>query len=555
MLQHLYIQNYALIEELDIDIEQGFSVITGETGAGKSILLGAIGLLIGQRADTKSIRQGAQKCIIEATFNICNYNLKDLFDEIDIEYDPTECIIRRELSANGKSRAFINDTPAGVNALKTLGDHLIDIHSQHQNLLLGKEDFQLNVLDLLAHNQEDKEKYASLYAAYKDTKKALEDAKEASEKVQSEQDYLTFQLEQLTEANLQEGEDEELEKEQQTLEHAEEIKTALFQTKDILNADGDSVIQAIRTAQNRLEGIAHVFTEASELASRLESCRIELKDVASEVEGEAEDIEYNPARQAFVEERLSLIYELERKHHVESVEQLINLTQELQEKLDGINHSEENILKLEAKLKELESKTMEQALRLSKQRSKAATEVEKAMCEKLIPLGIANVQFKVDIEKRDTFDATGIDKVTYLFSANKNGALQPISQVASGGEIARVMLSLKALISSAASLPTIIFDEIDTGVSGHIAERMALIMKEMGEEHGRQVISITHLPQIAAMGKNHYRVYKEDNDDATNSHIVQLSVEERIEEIAKMMSGSTLTEAALSNAKTLLSIS
>ncbi|MCQ2195936.1 MAG: DNA repair protein RecN [Bacteroidaceae bacterium] len=555
MLQHLYIQNYALIEELDIDIEQGFSVITGETGAGKSILLGAIGLLIGQRADIKSIRQGAQKCIIEATFNICNYNLKDLFDEIDIEYDPTECIIRRELSANGKSRAFINDTPAGVNALKTLGDHLIDIHSQHQNLLLGKEDFQLNVLDLLAHNQEDKEKYASLYAAYKDTKKALEDAKEASEKVQSEQDYLTFQLEQLTEANLQEGEDEELEKEQQTLEHAEEIKTALFQAKDILNADGNSVIQAIRTAQNRLEGIAHVFTEASELASRLESCRIELKDVASEVEGEAEDIEYNPARQAFVEERLSLIYELERKHHVESVEQLINLTQELQEKLDGINHSEENILKLEAKLKELENKTMEQALRLSKQRSKAATEVEKAMCEKLIPLGIANVQFKVDIEKRDTFDATGIDKVTYLFSANKNGALQPISQVASGGEIARVMLSLKALISSAASLPTIIFDEIDTGVSGHIAERMALIMKEMGEEHGRQVISITHLPQIAAMGKNHYRVYKEDNDDATNSHIVQLSVEERIEEIAKMMSGSTLTEAALSNAKTLLSIS
>ncbi len=555
MLQHLYIQNYALIEELDINIEQGFSVITGETGAGKSILLGAIGLLVGQRADTKAIRQGAQKCIIEATFNISNYDLKYLFDEIDIGYDPSECIIRRELSANGKSRAFINDTPAGVNALKTLGDHLIDIHSQHQNLLLGKEDFQLNVLDLLAHNQADKEKYADLYASYRDTKKALEEAKEATEKLQSEQDYLTFQLEQLTEANLQEGEDEELEKEQQTLEHAEEIKSALFQTKDILNADGDSVIQAIRTAQNRLEGIAHVFPEASDLASRLESCRIELKDVANEVEGEAEDIEYNPARQAFVEKRLSLIYELERKHHVESVEELIALTQELQKKLDGINHSEDNILKLEAKLKELESKTMEQALRLSKQRSKAATEVEKVMCEKLIPLGIANVQFKVDIEKRDTFDATGIDKVTYLFSANKNGALQPISQVASGGEIARVMLSIKALISSAASLPTIIFDEIDTGVSGHIAERMALIMKEMGEEHGRQVISITHLPQIAAMGKNHYRVYKEDNDDATNSHIVHLSVEERIEEIAKMMSGSTLTEAALSNAKTLLEIS
>ncbi len=554
MLQHLFIQNYALIEELDIDIEKGFSVITGETGAGKSILLGAIGLLVGQRADSKHIRQGAQKCIIEATFDIEHYDLKTLFDEMDLEYDAKECIVRRELTANGKSRAFINDTPVGVNDLKVLGDHLIDIHSQHQNLLLGKEDFQLNVLDILAHNQEDKDKYLKLYTSYKQTKQALDEAKELAEKMQSEQDYLTFQLDQLAEANLQEGEDEELEQEQQTLEHAEEIKTALYQAKDLLNADGNSVVEAIRTAQNRLESIVGVFPAASELAERLESCRIELKDVANEVEGEAEDVEYNPSRQAFVEERLSLIYDLERKHHVESVEQLIALTNELQEKLDGINNSEGNIAKLEAQLKDLEAKTLEQAKKLSKQRTKAAKEVEKAMCEKLVPLGIANVQFKVDIATQNDFDATGIDKVTYLFSANKNGAVQPISQVASGGEIARVMLSLKALISSAVSLPTIVFDEIDTGVSGHIAERMAMIMKEMGEEHGRQVISITHLPQIAAMGQNHYRVYKEDNDDATNSHIVHLTTDERVEEIAKMMSGATLTEAALSNARTLLKV-
>lgn len=552
MLKHLYIQNYALIEQLDIDIASGFSVITGETGAGKSILLGAIGLLLGQRADTRAIRNGAQRCIIEASFNIANYNLQPLFEEMDIDYDAEECIIRREISSTGKSRAFINDVPAGVAQLKMLGSLLIDIHSQHQNLLLAEEDFQLQVLDIIARNQQEVSKYRETFAQYKNTKRQLEEARELAESQQSEEDYLTFQLNQLVEAQLQEGEDEELEQEQQKLEHAEDIKTALYEANGMLNADGNSVIEILRMAQNRIEGIANVFPSASELAERIESCRIELKDVANDLEGNAEDIEFNPERMQYVEERLNTIYDLQRKHHVESVAELIALTDELQEKLDGITHSEENIKKLEAELKSIENKLTEQAKKLTQQRTKAAKEVEKAMCDKLIPLGITNVQFKVDITQSKAFEESGTDKVTYLFSANKNGTLQPISQVASGGEIARVMLSLKALISSAKSLPTIIFDEIDTGVSGQIAERMAIIMKEMGEEHGRQVISITHLPQIAAMGQNHYRVYKEDNEEATNSHIVQLNDTERIEEIAHMLSGSDITEAAISNAKALL---
>lgn len=552
MIKSLHIQNYALIEHLDVDFHTGFSVITGETGAGKSILLGAIGLLLGQRADSKSIRTGAQRCVIEATFDVSANNLGSLFEELDIDFDGSECIIRRELTSAGKSRAFINDTPAGVSQLKALGDHLIDIHSQHQNLLLSTEDFQLNVLDTLAHNEADLADYRSAYNEYRNTLQALEDAKALADQQQSEQDYLSFQLQQLEEANLQEGEDEELEQEQQTLEHAEEIKTALYQANDLLSGDSNGTLQALRTAQHQLENIAHVFPNATELAERIESCRIELKDVAEELEGEAEGIEFNPERQAFVDERLSLIYDLERKHHVETLAELLSLTDELRTKLNAITHSEEHIAELEAKLTKAQKAMMSKAEKLTKQRKASAKLVEKAMIETLIPLGMPNIRFEVEISTRTSPDNSGQDKVTFLFNANKNQALQPISNIASGGEIARVMLSLKALISGAISLPTIIFDEIDTGVSGQIAERMALIMKEMGEKHERQVISITHLPQIAALGQHHYRVYKEDNDDATNSHIIELTDEQRIEEIAHMLSGSTLTEAALNNARALL---
>lgn len=552
MLQHLFIQNYALIETLDIDFEQGFSVITGETGAGKSILLGAIGLLLGQRADTKAIRNGAQKCTIEATFDLSQYNLKGLFEDMNIDYDGHECIIRRELTSAGKSRAFINDTPAGISQLKELGDNLIDVHSQHKNLLLAKEDFQLNVLDIMAHDQKDLIDYVKTFQQYKETSKKLDEVRRVAEEQQTEQDYLEFQLKQLENANLTEGEDEELEKEQQTLSHAEEIKQALYQANDCLQGDNHSTIQMLRTASQRLESIAHVLDGADELAERIESCRIELKDVADELDTQAESIEFNPARQEFVEERLSLIYDLERKHHTDSLDELIKIKEELKDKLDNIGHSEEKILALEKECQELESKVLKQASALSAKRKKAAKTVEKSMCDTLVPLGMQNIQFRVEVSDRQTPDTSGMDKVTILFCANKNGTLQPISQVASGGEIARVMLSLKALISGAISLPTIIFDEIDTGVSGQIAERMALIMKEMGEEHGRQVISITHLPQIAALGANHYRVYKEDSKEATNSHIVKLNEEERVEEIAHMLSGADLTDAALNNARALL---
>lgn len=552
MLQHLSIKNYALIEELDLDLHRGFSVITGETGAGKSILLGAIGLLLGQRADTKSIRTGAQRCIIEATFDLGEYQMQDLFKELDIDFDGQECIIRRELTATGKSRGFINDTPATVTQLRTLGDRLIDIHSQHQNLLLAQEDFQLNVLDILGHNDEALQKYHTEYESYQQLRRELQQARELSEKSHDEEEYLRFQQQQLEEARLQEGEDEELEEEQKTLEHAEDIKMALSQVAELFSGEGQNILSATRQSQNLLTSASRVFAPAEELANRVESCLIELKDIGAEVEGYAEDVEFNPERLAYIEERLSTIYDLERKHHVDHVMDLLRIQQDLSDRLSGIENSEENIQALEKAVGEKLKALEKQAESLSAKRQKSAKLVEKAMVESLASLGMPNVRFTVEMTRSKHPEPAGMDHVTFLFSANKNSAQQAISQVASGGEIARVMLSLKSLISSARSLPTIIFDEIDTGVSGQIAERMAIIMRQMGEKDRRQVISITHLPQIAALGAQHYRVYKEDTDDSTNSHIVQLTPDERIEEIAHMLSGSTITDAARENARTLL---
>ena len=553
MLQHLSIKNYALIEELDIDLQKGFSVITGETGAGKSILLGAIGLLLGQRADSKAIRTGAQRCVIEAQFDLSEYNMQELFEELDIDFDGSECILRRELTAAGKSRGFINDTPASVAQLRLLGDHLIDIHSQHQNLLLAQEDFQLNVLDTLAHIDAEVQEYKENYHLYLKQKQELEQAMEDADKSKDEEEYLQFQLQQLQEAQLQEGEDQELEEEQKTLEHAEEIKSDLSQASDCLSGDPYNVISSIKNACNQLTHASRVFAPAEELASRLESCLIELKDISTEVDGLCEEVEFNPNRLDFIEERLSTIYNLERKHHVESVAELLQIQEDLQRKVNNIENSDENLETLQQALKEQLDKIVKMAEKLSAKRKKAALQVQKTMVDTLVPLGIPNVNFSIDISTTAEPGPSGMDHVTFLFSANRNATLQPISQVASGGEIARVMLSLKSIMSSAKSLPTIIFDEIDTGVSGQIAERMALIMKEIGQEHNRQVISITHLPQIAALGAQHYKVYKEDNENETNSHIIQLTLEERVEEIAHMLSGSTITEAARDNARMLLS--
>lgn len=552
MLRSLYIQNYALIEKLDIDFGSGFSVITGETGAGKSIILGAIGLLLGQRADVKSIRQGAAKCVIEARFEIAGYGMRPFFEENELEYED-ECILRREVYASGKSRAFINDTPASLVQMKELGEQLIDVHSQHQNLLLNKEGFQLNVLDILAHDEEELNNYQSLHREWKQVQQDLEDLIVLAEQNKADEDYIRFQLEQLEDAQLAAGEQEELEQEADTLNHAEEIKAGLFRAGQVMNSDEGGLLSALKECLNTMLGLQKVYPSAGELAERLESSYIELKDISQEISGKEEEIEFNPVRLEEVNDRLNLIYTLQQKHRVTTVDELLALADDYAAKLANITSSDEQIEELKVRSEALYSKVKKQAAVLTKLRTAAAREVEKQMAARLIPLGMPNARFRVEIGARKEPGVHGADTVNFLFSANKNGALQSISSVASGGEIARVMLSVKAMIAGAVKLPTIVFDEIDTGVSGEIADRMADIMQEMGDSD-RQVISITHLPQIAARGRAHYKVYKQDNETETNSHIRRLADEERIEEIAHMLSGATLTDAALNNAKALLGI-
>ena len=552
MLRSLYIQNYALIEKLDISFGAGFSVITGETGAGKSIILGAIGLLLGQRAEVKAIRQGASKCVIEARFDISAYGMEPFFEDNELEYEE-ECILRREVYASGKSRAFINDTPASLVQMRELGEQLIDVHSQHQNLLLNKEGFQLNVLDILSHNDEKLSAYQSLYREWKQAQQELADLIARAEQNKTDEDYIRFQLEQLEEANLSAGEQEELEQETDMLSHAEEIKAGLFRVGQLLTSDEGGLLAGLKESLNTMLGLQKVYSPATELAERLESTYIELKDVSQEVSSQEEDVEFNPDRLEEVNDRLNLIYTLQQKHRATTVEELLALAEEYAAKLAAITSYDERIGELTTLCDTLYNKVRKQAAVLTKARTSAAREVEKQMASRLVPLGMPNVRFQVEMGIRKEPGVYGEDTVNFLFSANKNGSLQNISSVASGGEIARVMLSIKAMIAGAVKLPTIVFDEIDTGVSGEIADRMADIMQEMGEQD-RQVISITHLPQIAARGCAHYKVYKQDNETETNSHIRRLADEERVEEIAHMLSGATLTEAALNNAKALLGI-
>lgn len=554
MLQAIYIQNYALIDKLDIDFTPGFSVITGETGAGKSIILGAIGLLLGQRADVKAIKNGATKCIVEARFRIATYGLEDFFAENDIEYDEEECIIRREVSANGKSRAFINDTPASLSQMKILGEKLIDVHSQHQNLLLNKEGFQLNILDILAQDEKELSDYQKSYREYRQVCHDLEDFIVQAEKSRQDEDYLRFQLEQLEEANLQAGEQVSLEQEAETLSHAEDILAGLYKAGQLMDGDENGTLALTKECIQTLQNVSKVYPPAQEWLERLDSCYIELKDLAREISGSQEAVEFNPARLDFVNERLNLIYTLQQKHHVKSVEELIALTADYRMRLDAITSFDERIAALRNRQQELYQTVLQKAEVLTEVRTRSARYIESQMESLLVPLGMPNVRFAVELSPRKEPDAKGMDSVTFLFSANKNGTLQNVTSIASGGEIARVMLSLKAMIAGAVKLPTIIFDEIDTGVSGSIAEKMALIMQDMGRQN-RQVISITHLPQIAARGIAHYKVYKEDTETGTNSHIRRLSNEERVQEIAHMLSGATLTEAAMNNARALLGYS
>ena len=552
MLKQLYIKNFTLIDELDIELYPGFSVITGETGAGKSIILGAIGLLLGQRADSKSIKAGAEKCVIEAHFDLSRYPMQDFFDENEIEQDSEDTIIRRELTAAGKSRAFINDTPVSLAMLKELGEQLVDVHSQHQNLLLQKQDFQLNVVDIIANDQKELAAYQQTYSQLQAAKSQLQALKDDIDRNRQSQDFLQFQYEELENARLTAGEQEELERQSETMEHAEDIKTALYEADNALYAEQTGAVSQVRTAKNALSGISKVMPKTAELAERLESCRIELKDIADEVSSMLEDTDFDPSELDHINSRLDRIYELEKKYHADTVEELISQRDELKQKLSNIENSDEALAELEAKCQQLTTKSQQQADTLTKLRLKAGKAIEQQLRQRLVPLGMPNVRFEVNIQKGE-LGKNGQDLVAFLFSANTSTPLQPVAQVASGGEIARVMLSLKAMISGAVKLPTIIFDEIDTGVSGKIAEKMADIMREMGQTE-RQVISITHLPQIASKGSHHYRVSKEETQKGTTSQMQELTQDERIGEIAQMLSGSDVSEAAIQNAKELLKL-
>lgn len=552
MLKQLYIKNFTLIDELNISLYPGFSVITGETGAGKSIILGAIGLLLGNRADSKAIKAGRDRCVIEAHFDLSRYGMQKFFDDNDIDYDADDTIIRRELTAAGKSRAFINDTPVPLTRMRELGEQLVDIHSQHQNLLLQKEDFQLNVVDIIAQDTEQLKVYQKEYYAYRKAKELLEELKAEIAKNRENEEFMRFQHKELDEANLQEGELEQLEQEAETLSHSEDIKTALYEADSALSGENDSILDKLKNATHQLENICDVYPSMADVAGRMQSSYIELKDIAQEISRSVDHVEFDPNRLDAINTRLDKLYTLQQKFHVETVTELIATRDRIAEQLSHIDNGDEDIEEKEKEVAALLVKAEKQAALLTSIRQKSAKAIEKEMKGRLIPLGIPNVRFEIAFAEKP-LSGNGADKVSFLFSANKSTQLQPVSQVASGGEIARVMLSLKAMISGAVKLPTIIFDEIDTGVSGKIAEKMADIMEEMGLQN-RQVLSITHLPQIAAKGSHHYKVLKEETENGTISHMKELNNQERIEEIAQMLSGSDITQAALANAKELLRI-
>lgn len=555
MLKKLDIRNFTLIDHLEMALYPGFSVITGETGAGKSIVIGAIGLLLGNRADAKQVKRGCDKCIIEATFDLSIYHsdvLKDFFEDNDLDYEPEECLLRREVNANGKSRAFINDTPVTLALMRELGEQLIDVHSQHQNLLLSKEDFQLNVVDIIARDRQQLADYRAAFAEYRSAQRRLEELREQIATSRDNEDFLRFQQKELSEANLASGEQEQLEQEAELMSHAEDIKRALHEADNGLSGDDTGIVNLTRSIAAQLRSVADVYPEAQELAERLESCFVELKDISQEIASKVDDVEYDPQRFNLITQRLDTIYTLQQKFHVQTVDELLDRLNGINAQLDNIDNSDEELQELERSVEKLHAVCVEKAVVLTDMRRKSATVVEQELSKLLVPLGIPKVRFKVEVSPAD-LSTNGADKVMFLFSANSSTDMQPVSQVASGGEIARVMLSLKAMISKAIGLPTIIFDEIDTGVSGRVAEQMAHIMRDMGKAN-RQVICITHLPQIAAAGSTHYKVAKQETEQGTVSTMTQLSDEQRITEIAQMLSGSDVSQAAVDNAKSLLAL-
>ena len=552
MLTHISIRNYALIERVEVDFISGFSVITGETGHGKSVFLGAISMLLGQRSDVKAIREGAEKCVIEGCFDISGFGLKPFFEENEMDYDD-ECIVRRELSANGRSRAFVNDTPVGVAQLKELGAKLIDIHSQHQNLLIADKNYQLSVLDTLAGDKALLDAYGAEYNAYMSLAREIEHMKSELDKSRRDEEWLRFQLNELESASLKEGELEELEQEVQELSHAEDIQAALYGACNSIDGDErGSLLVALRDASAALARVASHYSAAAEFSERLESNYIELKDCCSEMMQRAERVQFAPDRLDFVERRIALIYDLQKKHRVATEGELIALYNDIATRLERISCGDDDIKDAEKRLASLRSRLTTMAGELTEKRKQSAERLKKDITAILVNLGMPVIRFEVDFVKANDFTSHGVDNVNFLFSANSSSAPQPLSDVASGGEMSRVMLALKSLIASETNQPTLIFDEVDTGVSGVIAERMGRLMQQMGSAN-RQVLSITHLPQVAALGANHYKVYKEETEKGTVTNMVKLEQQERVREIAQMMSGEMLTDAALENASLLLS--
>lgn len=556
MLKHLYISNFTLIDELDIAFNSGFSVITGETGAGKSIIIGAVSMLLGNRADVKMIKNGKDKCIVEAIFSISDYDhdfINHFLENNDLDSNGDECILRREININGRNRAFINDTPVILSSLKELGEHLMDIHSQHQNLMLNKEDFQLNVIDIFAQNKKFLTEYQDLFNTYKSEVCKLNELHNTIIRIKENEDFLHFQNKELSEANLEDGEQEILEQQSELLTHAEEIKSTLFNTDNILSNDEHNVISVLKNTAESMNNIQTVYPNAEVFSDRLNNCIIELKDISREIISQIEDIDYDPNKLQVINSRLDTIYTLEKKYHTDNISDLIKKHKEIKEQLSQIDNFDAELAAQQHKVEKLEESCIKKANLLTESRQKAARKMEKELASRLIPLGMPNARFEIDITKQPTLTAKGGDKITYLFSSNSGTLLNPIAQVASGGEISRVMLSIKAMMSKVTGLPTIIFDEIDTGVSGRVAEQMAHIMKEMGDDK-HQVICITHLPQIAAIGTTHYKVTKTETSKGTNSLMRPLSSEERIKEIAQMLSGTDISSAAIENAKTLLKL-
>ena len=549
MLRNLTIDNYALIDRLDIDFDDGLSVITGETGAGKSIILGALSLVLGSRADSKVALDASSKCVVEATFDVEPYRLEALFDELDVDYSAST-IVRREILPNGKSRAFVNDTPVGLQQLRTLTSRLIDIHSQHENLMLSNSDFQLDIVDTLADTADDLHQYSDLFNRYRDTRQQLRNLRDESDRFLAEKDYIEHQLSELVAANLVDGEQQSLEEEQNLINHSQEVIETLSSIMASLDGEESGVLSLLKSASTHIGRLEKYINRASEFADRINSSFVELKDIASELSAIIESTEFSEERKHFIDDRLNLIYSLQQKHRVASVTHLLDIQDDFARRLDLIENFDDRISSLQTQIDELEKQLAAAAERLSQRRRAVGSLIEQETGTMLHELGMPNGRFEVSFSATDDFTSRGRDKIEFLFSANKNRSPQPVAEIASGGEISRLMLVIKSLVAASQALPTIIFDEIDTGISGEIARKMGEIMQTMSAS--MQVVAITHLPQIASKGKTHYKVFKDESGETTQTRIACLTADERIVEIAEMIAGKNPSRSALDSARELL---